>query len=376
MTPTLPPPDIIADEAGLERLAEALEPVSAIAVDTESNSLHAYRERVCLIQISIPGHDYIIDPFPLGSDIGPLRAVFADPARQKVFHAAEYDILCLKRDFDIELVNLFDTMVGARTMGWPQTGLANLLEGHFNVKLDKRYQRADWGHRPLSEAELDYARMDTRFLLDLRDVLIRELDGVGRLAEAYEEFNRLTRLAPEPPRVDYDAFWRLPGARELSGQQAAILSALYQYRERQALQIDLPPFKVIGNDTLVQIAQRTPRELNDLRGIAGMTAGQIRRHGAALLDAVRRGLESHPVRPPRPTPEPDDIRERYERLRVWRKQKASTRGVESDVIIPREALWELARRVPRTTEDLTLLEHLGPWRREAYGTELLDILRK
>lgn len=376
MTPTLPPPDIIADEAGLERLATALESVPALAVDTESNSLHAYRERVCLIQISIPGHDFIIDPFPLGSDIGPLRAVFADPKRQKVFHAAEYDILCLKRDFDIELTNLFDTMVAARTLGWPQTGLASLLEAHFAIKLDKRYQRADWGHRPLTEPELDYARMDTRYLLDLRDLLIGELEAIGRLTEAHEEFNRLTRLAPEPPRVDYDAFWRLPGARELSGQQAAILSALYQYRERQAMQIDLPPFKVIGNDTLVQVAQRAPRETAELKGIAGMTTGQIRRHGAALVDAVRRGLESQPLRPPRPTPEPDDIRERYERLRLWRKQKASTRGVESDVIIPREALWELARRVPRTPEELATLENIGPWRREAYGPELLDILKK
>ncbi|MBL8095221.1 MAG: ribonuclease D [Anaerolineales bacterium] len=376
MSSPYPPPEIIADEAGLERLARALEPVSAFSVDTESNSLHAYRERVCLIQVSTPEQDFIIDPFPLGSDIGPLRAAFADPARQKVFHAAEYDILCLKRDFEIELTNLFDTMVAARTLGWPQTGLASLLESRFNIKLDKRFQRADWGHRPLSEAELDYARMDTRCLLDLRDLMIGELNAVDRLAEAEEEFARLTRLTPEPPRVDYDAFWRLPGARELSGHQAAILSALFQYRERQAMQIDLPPFKVIGNETLVQVAQRAPRDQSELRGIPGMTAGQIRRHGAALVDAVRRGSEAQPVRPPRPIPEPDDIRERYERLRNWRKQKAGSRGVESDVIIPREALWELARRVPRTPEDLAQLDHLGPWRRAAYGQELLEILRK
>ncbi len=376
MSETPPPPEIIADEAGLERLAQALEPVPSFAVDTESNSLHAYRERVCLIQISIPGRDFIIDPLPLGTEIGRLRSAFADPARQKVFHAAEYDILCLKRDFEIELVNLFDTMVAARTLGWPQTGLASLLESRFTIKLDKRFQRADWGHRPLSEAELDYARMDTRYLLELRDLMIGELNTVGRLAEAEEEFARLTRLAPEPPRVDYDAFWRLPGARELSGQQAAILSALFQYRERQAMQIDLPPFKVIGNDTLVVVAQRAPRDVNELRGIPGMTAGQIRRHGVALVEAVRRGAEAQPLRPPRPVHEPDDVRERYERLRNWRKSKAAVRGVESDVIIPREALWEMARRTPRTIEELATLEQLGPWRREAYGHELLDILRK
>ncbi len=116
--------------------------------------------------------------------------------------------------------------------------------------------------------------------------------------------------------------------------------------------------------------------MNELRGIPGMTAGQIRRHGVALVEAVRRGAEAQPLRPPRPVHEPDDVRERYERLRNWRKSKAAVRGVESDVIIPREALWEMARRTPRTIEELATLEQLGPWRREAYGHELLDILRK
>ena len=378
----LPAPVLVADPAALEQLVQVLAREPAVGVDTESNSLFAYRERVCLIQFSTPAEDFIVDPLAL-PDVSALGALFANPAQQKIFHASEYDILCLKRDFNFQFANLFDTMVAARTLGWPQLGLAAILEAHFGVKMNKRFQRADWGQRPLTTELLDYARLDTRFLVRLRDLLAVELAALGRLEEAQEEFARLEALAA-PARgrsaagvngANPNAFWRINGARDLPPAQAAVLRELHEYRERQAERADRPPFKIMSDQTLLEIARSGPHTLADLEPITGMTPPQIRRHGANLLKAVRRGQGGPPARPPHFEREPDSVRERYELLHQWRKRKAQARGVESDVIISRDTLWELARAAPRTPEALALIESLGPWRREQYGEEILKVIQ-
>lgn len=369
----LPPPRFIETAAALRRLAQTLAGEPVLAVDTEANSLFVYRERVCLLQLSTPQEDILVDPLA-AHDLAPLGPLFANPAQLKIFHAAEYDLLGLRRDFGFTFANLFDTMVAARTLGWPQTGLAPLLETHFGVLVNKKHQRANWGRRPLTPDMLEYARHDTRHLFALRAKLEAELTAAGRLEEAREEFERLTRLRPTPAAPDPEAFWRVTGARDLTPQQASLLRELFTYRENLAQRADVPPFKIMGDATLLELAQRAPASLLDLEPIPGMTEGQIRRYGAGVLAAIRRGQAAAPARRPRPASEPDEVRERYDRLRNWRKQKAQARGVESDVILPREALWELARRVPRAPEDLLQLEHLGPWRRQTYGAELLTLL--
>jgi ribonuclease D len=370
----LPPPILVADVKGLDRLVAALAAEPALGVDTESNSLYAYRERVCLIQFSTPTHDYILDPLAL-DDLNPLAPLFANPAQLKIFHASEYDVICLKRDFGFTFANLFDTMVAARTLGWPQLGLGAILEANFGVRLNKRFQRANWGERPIASDLLDYARLDTHYLVPLHDRLAAELAAAGRLAEAQEEFERLERASAGPANgVAPHAFWRVNGARDLAPAQAAILRELHHYRERQAERADRPPFKIMSDQTLIEIARTAPRDQNGLVGLPGMTPQQIRRHGAQLLAAVRKGQASPPAHPPHYEREPDEVRDRYELLHQWRKRRAKARGVESDVILPRDALWELARRNPRSLADLAALEHLGPWRREEYGTELLEVL--
>lgn len=372
MPSSLPPPRLVQSDVDVARLVKALAAEPALAVDTESNSLYVYRERICLIQFSTPQADYIVDP--LHADARPLAPLFANPQQQKIFHAAEYDLLCLKRDYGFAFANLFDTMVAARTLGRTQTGLAALLEQHFGVRMNKKHQRANWGKRPLSAEQLDYARLDTHYLFKLRDLLLAELNKAGRLAEAQEEFDRLARLKPEPATPDLNAFWRVNGAHDLDARQAAILNELFSYRDQQAQRRDVPPFKVMSDGTLIALAKKAPQSREALRGVFGMTEGQIARHGDGLLDAIKRGLAAPPARRPKPAPEPDEVRERFEKLRRWRRQKAQARGVESDVIVPREALWELARRAPRTAADLAGLEHLGPWRRQAYGEEILGLL--
>ncbi len=366
-------PILVADSFGLTELAHELAQEPAIGVDTESNSLFAYRERVCLIQFSTQERDYIVDPLVL-SDLNALAPLFANPHQQKVFHAAEYDLLGLRRDFGFECANLFDTMIAAGTMGWQHMGLAAILEAHFGVKLNKRYQRTNWGRRPLTADQLEYARCDTHYLLPLRDLLQAALSAEGRVEEASEAFALLAQVTGEPKPAANDRFWRINGARDLTPTQASVLRQVYSYREQQADQTDQPPFKVMSEQTLLEIALSCPKHLSELKVVTGMTPGQIRRHGGELLWAVQRGLSAPAPPPPLFPRAPDEVRERYDRLHEWRKQTAQARGVQSNFILPREVLWELARRMPRTLAELDTIEHLGPWRRQAYGPAVLKVL--
>jgi ribonuclease D len=369
----LQPPRLITDPAALDELVHRLADAPAAGVDTESNSLHAYRERVCLLQISIPAGDFIVDPLRL-ADLSPLAPFFASRATQKIFHAAEYDIICLARDYGFEFEGIFDTMVAARTLGWPAVGLAALLALHFGVVLNKKYQRADWGHRPLDKEQLEYARVDTHYLLALREVQLRELAALNRTAEAFEEFTRLTRVRGAAQEIDPLAFWRIDGASRLPPRQAAVLKELHAVREEEARRADRPPFKVMNDAVLLELARRAPSDAAGLHGVPGLSEGQVRRYADTVLQAVRRGLQAPAVRPPPRPLEDEAVVQRYQRLHEWRKKKARARGVESDVIVPRAALWELARRVPRTVADLASIEELGPWRRDTYGVEMLETL--
>lgn len=371
----LPPPTLVDDAPGLLDLVAHLASCAAVGVDTESNSLHAYRERVCLIQFSTPTADFIVDPIGV-PDLSPLAPFFASPAQEKIFHASEGDLLGLGRDFSFVFANIFDTMSAARTLGWPQVGLAAVLNAQFGVTLSKTHQRADWGRRPLKADMLDYARLDTRYLLPLRERLHAALVEGGHWAEAQEDFERLARDQPKPagPSPDPMAFWRAKGARALLPSQAAILQAVFDYREGQARRINQPPFKVMGEAVLLELARRAPARIDDLSAVPGMTPGQLHRHGPALLAAIQHGLRA--PAPPAPIVEvpPDEVLARYDRLHQWRKTRANARGVESDVILPRTTLRGLSERPPRSLDDLAGITDFGPRRRELYGEEILAVV--
>ncbi|MEW5718697.1 MAG: ribonuclease D, partial [Chloroflexota bacterium] len=220
--------------SALDALCATLTAQTAIAVDTEADSLFSYFEKVCLLQFSTREADFIVDPLAFAATtdgIAALAPVFANARIEKVFHAAEYDILCLKRDYRFTFAHIFDTMIAARILGWKNYGLGNTLQERFGVALNKKMQRADWGHRPLSAEQIAYAREDTHYLLRLRDVQMEELMSRGRVEEAREEFERLTRVEPAPRRFDPDAYWNITGARDLNPAQLGILRELYRFRD-------------------------------------------------------------------------------------------------------------------------------------------------
>lgn len=348
---------------------------SVVAVDTESDSLYVYFEKVCLIQFTIPRVDYLVDP--LAVDVSAVGDLFADERYEKVFHAAQYDIVSLKRDYGFSFVNLFDTMIAARVLGWERYGLGSILQDRFGVRLDKRMQRYNWGARPLSEEALNYARLDTHFLLSLREMQLAELQAKDRLVEAQQAFGRQTRSEPTPKVFNPDDFWRINGARDLLPIEQAVLRQLYIFRDQYARGLNRPPFKVMNDAALVRLAKARPTGLDSLAQVKGLSHRMRHHAGDKLLKAIAAGLESPPPRYPRNqhTRPDDETLARYEALRAWRKRTAEARNVEPDVILPNSTLMALAKRMPRTNGALAKVKVLDEWQRQTYGDELLSVLK-
>jgi ribonuclease D len=372
---SLPAPVLITQSDQLAAMLRQLMDQAAVGVDTESDSLYVYREKVCLIQCSIPQADYLIDPLAPGLDIAPLGKLFADARICKIFHAAEYDVMCLKRDAGFQFRNLFDTMWAARILGWKQVGLAAILEQHFDVQLDKRWQRHNWGSRPLEKAALAYARLDSHYLLDLCEMQSRELEPRDLGEQARETFDQVAAVQSVARQFHADDFWHIKGAWDLPPHRQAILRELFLFRDRQARRRDWPPFRVMGDKTLLALAQVQPRSVRELAHCDGMTSLQIKRYGEQVLEAIGRGLNAPIPRVPRSAPPDYGVLARYEKLRAWRKQVAAERGVDPDVIVSNAALMAVAQCKPRSPEELEGIEGLGPWRLKTFGVQLLEVLR-
>ena len=355
-------------------MADRISAEPVLAIDTESNSLFAYRERVCLLQISTPDTDYLVDPLAL-TDLSALAPIFANRDQQKIFHAAEYDVICLKRDYKFEINNIFDTMIAARILGEPQVGLGSLLSTYFSINLDKRYQRADWAKRPIPPAMLDYARMDTHFLFALKAIMEHKLIEKNLLELAMEDFNLVSKVSQPAIEPNGKSCWKVSGANRINPREAAILQALCAYRDQYAQKVDLPHFKVLSNDLLVEISQRAPLTKEELAQVPGMSDRLFKRHADGLLKAMEAGENAlPPARQQRARPDPSMLL-RLNALHDWRKELGKKLKVESDVILPRDYMEKIAARNPRSLAELKNIMDMIPWRYQQYGKTILGIIQ-
>lgn len=344
-----------------------------IAFDTESNSMYAYRERVCLVQCTAGGRDYIVDPFAV--DIHPLADLFADPNVEKIFHAAEYDVFCLRREFEFRFANLFDTMISARILGWKKVGLSSLLEEHFGVRLDKKMQRHDWGRRPLTTKAIDYARLDTVYLEELRNIVSAALEEAGREAEAQAAFQRVAELTPPERVFDPEGFWRLKRLKQVPKEGLARFRELYVAREEIGRLTDRAVHRVASESALVLMATEPPRTTRDLQILKGADRRLLARHGRLVFDALERA-EGQPIpkRPPKPSPPSPEVAARVDRLKAWRRAICEARGVESDVVMANKVLVAIANAAPGDARALEELGALDGWQLEEYGGPILRAL--
>ena len=371
--PLLKDPIWVDRQDKFEKLLNDLSRKEEIAVDTESNSLYAYLEQVCLIQFSTDQRDYLVDPMS-AIDISGLALIFESPTIKKVFHAAEYDILCLKRDFGFRFNNIFDTMVAGRILGYKSVGLASMLEQKFDVKVNKKYQRANWGRRPIPDDMIRYARLDTHYLLPLSNSLKNELSKAQREKFAEEDFKRLCEIEPQIKEKNGECT-KVSGSQGLSLKQLTVLEKLCEYRDRQARKYNVPPFKVLSNRVLINIAVISPEEASELWHIEGLSAKNIRTHSTGLIEAVKIGLESKPVQRIVNRSKPNEkYIDRFESLKRWRKLTGQKLGVPSDVILPKDILELIAKSKPETLSELSSVMSSVPSRYEAFGQNIFDVI--
>ena len=343
-----------------------------VAVDTESNSLHAFREQVCLVQFSTTNADYLVDPLVL-KDLSLLAPIFSDPKIEKIFHAAEYDLICLRRDFHFTFANLFDTMQAARVLGYPAVGLDRLLSEKFKITTDKRHQKANWAARPLTKEQIHYARLDTHYLFNLRDVLERELIEKGRLTFAMEDFSRACLFEESKHKVSGESWERFSSRKDLSLRELTILAYLCKWRDREAEKLNRPPYKVIMDDIFVLLVKNPPEQKVDLSAV-GLSEKQIGLWGDGVLAAIHRGISAPLVERRQVEVKNDAFLRRLEKLKVWRKAAGQEMGVESDIILPKPYLSALAENPPKNSEELALLMRGTPSRVEKFGPQILKVL--
>lgn len=377
----LPPPTVIQDARGLERLMDDLDQQREIAVDTEADSFFSYREKVCLMQITVEDRDYLVDPLA-GFDLAPLGEMLADPSKQKIFHDGEYDVLILKRSFGFRFKNLFDTRVAAAALGSKTPGLASVLKERFQLELDKSMQRSNWGERPLSERQIRYARLDTRFLITLMREQRVELEQRDRLCIVETECRRLEQLEPPPNAFDPEEWVRLKGARTLQPAERRVLRELFVLREKLAEASDQPPFRIMNNETLVELARRRPHVAQELSQVPGFTWKQIRRLGEDVLATIERARSEPPIKhfpeleSRDGTGELDELQfELHERLKTLRKGWADQLDTDPAYVINRHVLLRLAKEQPRTWDALErIFPPFADWQLDDFGDELLDAI--
>ncbi len=348
---------MIDTEQKLEAYLPVLRAAEWVAVDTEADSLHAYPEKVCLIQITTLSGDRLVDPLA-GVNLDPLLDALS--GHEIIMHGADYDLRLLRKHHEFVPSAIFDTMLAARLLGLRQFGLSHLVETHLAVKLEKGPQKANWAIRPLTERMERYARNDTRYLKPLSDRLRSELEAKGRLAWHQEACARLIQDSTTQEPADLDSIWRVKGSHSLERPSLAILRELWQWREREALAANRPPFFVLSHEALVQIAAAAvaaqpiepflPRHISD------------RRRGT-LMKAVTRGVqlspEHHPHIPRRVTHRPSEgEKRRYGEIQKRRDARAAHLGIDPTLIASRAMLSSLARDWDRHAGELM------SWQRE------------
>ncbi len=366
-------------------LADDLRGLQSLALDCEAAGFHRYSDRLCLVQVTTPSNTYVVDP--QGFDITDLlRAPLEDPDVQILMHGADFDLRLLDRDLGIKLAGLFDTQIAASLLGSAQLGLAALLDSRLGITVSKKYQRADWAERPLTEGMLEYAAGDTRYLQALADLLVTDLEVAERASWAEEECRALetAALAPRDPSEEKDPVLRVKGARDLTPRHVTALRQALEWRDAIARRRDRATFRVVGDPPLVEAVARFPQDAADLADIKGFPKGLAHAEGKELLrrlqtvaDMPEEELKPYPrVRgrgPGRPPPEVEDL---ADALKAVRNLRADELGLDRGTLLSNAVITAVALAAPGNPEALTSVEGIRRWQVEAVGSRLLDVLAK
>lgn len=364
---------------GLKDALNVLKGKTIIGVDLEADSMFHFKEKVCLIQIATPDTIFIIDPLVV-KDLSPLQALFANKSIKKVFHGADYDVRSLYRDFRIRIENLFDTELACRFLGMGQTSLEKVILIYFDEILNKKYQKKDWSQRPIPKQMVEYAAKDAFYLIPLAEILEKELKGKNRLAWVIEECELLSRVRPsETP--SFPLYMNFKGAGKLKSKNLAILEGLLLFRIQLAKQYDKPLFKVIGNHSLLILANKQPTSVKELENSKALSARQIKRYGIAILDIIQHAVNMSEHKLPayprgKPTRYKASVAKRIKALKTWKEEKAGILKIDPSLVLNRLQIAAIANANPFDMETLNSVDHLKKWQANEFGQGIIAVLNK
>lgn len=349
--------NVIASAGQLASLLPQIENADRVAIDTEADSLHCYREKLCLLQIGLPGRDYIVDPLA-DVDLAPLCAAL-EP-KEVVLHGADYDLRMLRRGLNFVARRIFDTVIAARLLGIREFSLTALVKRHFDVELGKSSQKANWARRPLPARMLEYAMNDTHYLLPLVDCLESQLRERDRLDWLRQSCQRAIEQSAVQRVRDGDELWRIRGSGSLRGREAAVLRALWQWREKEAEVADRPPFHILQNHELLNAAVAFASEnVPDYRHFSSRRRQAFRQAAECAMQLPESEWPVSLRRVGR-RPGPETVRA-TEELRRRRDQAAREFNLEPSFIAARSTLEAIATNQTRAASLLV------PWQQELLG---------
>ena len=369
------PVTVVTSAAGLAEAVRQASDHPCVAVDLESNGFHRYPEHICLVQLAFGDSVYIVDPLTI-DDMTPLGRLLADDRVEKVMHSADYDLRSLDRDWGFHTARLFDTSIAAAFLGSSRLGLDAVLNEHIGVEVTKtkRIQRSDWTRRPLSSEAMEYAADDVRHLAALRNKLEGELAKLSKLDWVKEECERLSRVRSQPHDPEW-AFLSIKGRSALDAQSLGVLRSLHRFREQEALRRNTPPFKIISNGKLVELAASPEKDLAAVGGLGRFGRGSDM---GRLRAAIHKGLKEGPVRPPK-RGKPDSPRlgpgerdlaaARLQKLKDWRADKGAALGIDPPLAWPAASLERLSR-LPQSLDEEIVGPDVRTWQAGQFGDAL------
>ncbi len=369
----------ITSDGDLESVCQDLGREKIMGVDLEADSMHSFTEKICLIQIFGGGRAYLVDPFEI-SDFSPFSRILENPDIIKIFHGSDFDVRSLDRELSVEIKNLFDTEIACRFLNIKERGLGALLKAYFNVYVDKKFQKVDWSRRPLQEDMIAYSVGDVANLIELHDRLRAQLDKIGRVAWAEEEFEAQSKVRYESNH-QLPLFKRFKGAGKMDNRSLAVLENLLQVRLEIARKKDLPLFKIISNQSIMEMALEKPGSVNAIIESRILSKRQAGMYGNLCVDAVKAALDlphkdlpSYPrVRTPRKTPK---VLNRMEQLKKMREKSSVSIGMEPGFLLNNSMISAIALANPATKQDLAGIESIRHWQIQALGDDILTILSR
>jgi ribonuclease D len=374
----MPHAPLIAEPGPFRELMGRLGKEPCLALDTEASSFHRFHERIGLVQLSDRRDTWLLDPLAL-SDMDGLGTLLGSEKSETVIHDADFDLRLLKRMYGFRVRRIFDTLIAAELVNEPELGLASLLKKHFGLQLDKRFQKADWCKRPLTPGMLEYAAMDTRHLIALRDKLEEALKAKGRLDWAQEEFALLTEMPFRSKVDDTPGFLRMKGAQTLKPKELAVLRELYDWRNSVAGPLDRAPFMVLGNEVLLALAKAPVRDLAALAAVKGVGPSAITKYGEAILAAQQRGLDMPKdqwprLERPKRLPRDPQLEERVKRLKAERDKLAAEQDLRPGIVAANHLLMDLGRAKPANLDELLAVPEMRRYQALAFGPRLLEVM--